>query len=737
MRALKTIIRDSLAKKDKAGTQVSYATFGAMLLCVLLVVVIAFQIPVYLARHVWFPDRYPVEPDPPVEVLSVNTPDSFREFIYSNKDRIPGKYIMKLAGQPFPYEYDFTGIASKMKDKECSIALVWTPDGNLLTYYDVNSLKNTADKDAFIENVINEYNRSLIENKFGNYISYESFDVTIDELYAGKENMTAAKILGNMFLPLCVFIVILYASMSRGTTVVAGAKEQGTLAALLMTPVKRSVIVWGNTIGLDSRTWLPLTAFVLLFLLVPLYRGGFIVSFLLMLSLSVFVSSIIILISIMNNSVISAQTAFLPVFFIFIVLCVTMMQDSESFDRIYYFMPLYGHFLGLVSALTGSPRLLDSGICLISTAALTALISAVSVRLLKSERFTVSVMSASDKEIRKARKELLRSQNDYVAKPRTSLFGYKPKKRLPHMSFYISQIVRPLAILSIVQFLSLIPAVFFASGEAVTNVVRPIAKITNPWDLIPEAGYIMAQIMSSPVFLFCMGIGYIIMIAVYVFIVKVLEKNPLSTIGFRRGHALRKYLAGLLAGFGLISGVWLLLIVTGQARIGGFLFSADLIPLFIINLFMWFPQGATEEIMFRGFMLPRIGAGYGLIPAVAVSSLLFCLFHGLNAGFGPLAFINLILISVLYALIAIKTDNIWFLCGAHTMWNLTQGNIYGMEVSGNEGGASLIRTVYTEGHSDLITGGTFGPEGGLAVTVITVIAIVIVLVVFRKKPVKN
>ena len=79
MRALKTIIRDSLAKKDKAGTQVSYATFGAMLCCVLLVVAIAFQVPVYLFRYVWFPDRYPVEPDPPVEVLSVNTPDSFRE----------------------------------------------------------------------------------------------------------------------------------------------------------------------------------------------------------------------------------------------------------------------------------------------------------------------------------------------------------------------------------------------------------------------------------------------------------------------------------------------------------------------------------------------------------------------------------------------------------------------------------------------------------------------------------
>ena len=170
MRALRTIIRDSLAKKDKAGTQVSYATFGALLLVVLLVISFAFQVPIYLARNVWFPDRFPVEPDPPLNVLSVNTPDSFKEYLYSDKFQAPGNYVMKLAGKPFPYEYDFTGITEKMREHNCSIALVWTPDGNLLTYYDVNSLKNTADKDAFVKKVINEYNRTLIEDNFGSYV---------------------------------------------------------------------------------------------------------------------------------------------------------------------------------------------------------------------------------------------------------------------------------------------------------------------------------------------------------------------------------------------------------------------------------------------------------------------------------------------------------------------------------------------------------------------------------------
>ena len=141
--------------------------------------------------------------------------------------------------------------------------------------------------------------------------------------------------------------------------------------------------------------------------------------------------------------------------------------------------------------------------------------------------------------------------------------------------------------------------------------------------------------------------------------------------------------------------------------------------------------------MFRGYMMPRLASRYGLIPAITVSSLLFCLFHGINPGFSVLAFINLILISILYALIAYYTESIWIVCAAHTLWNFTQGNICGLEVSGNTGNVSLFHTEYAANANPLITGGTFGPEGGLAVTAVTVIAIVAVLVIFRGKNAKK
>jgi membrane protease YdiL (CAAX protease family) len=142
---------------------------------------------------------------------------------------------------------------------------------------------------------------------------------------------------------------------------------------------------------------------------------------------------------------------------------------------------------------------------------------------------------------------------------------------------------------------------------------------------------------------------------------------------------------------------------------------------------MWLPQGMTEEIMFRGFMIPRIREKSNTAVAVILSSFLFSAFHSANIGFTPLAAVNLFLIALLFALIYLKTGNIWMTSAIHTMWNLTQGNIIGLQVSGTEAASSVLRTVYGKSAMDIVTGGAFGSEGGLAVTAVTVTGLIILL----------
>ena len=148
-------------------------------------------------------------------------------------------------------------------------------------------------------------------------------------------------------------------------------------------------------------------------------------------------------------------------------------------------------------------------------------------------------------------------------------------------------------------------------------------------------------------------------------------------------------------------------------------------------------EGMSEEIMFRGFMMTRIKERHGTAAAVIVSSLLFSAFHSLNIGFTPLAAVNLFLIALLFALITLKTGDIWLTSAIHTMWNLTQGNILGLQVSGTQGISSVLDTNYLKGCSSLITGGDFGPEGGLAVTAVTGSCLILVLLLSflrRKHP---
>lgn len=67
------------------------------------------------------------------------------------------------------------------------------------------------------------------------------------------------------------------------------------------------------------------------------------------------------------------------------------------------------------------------------------------------------------------------------------------------------------------------------------------------------------------------------------------------------------------------------------------------------------------------------------------------------------------------------------------MWNFAQGNIFGISVSGMDMMGSVFSFAPTN-EGELINGGTFGLEGGLAVTIVLILATIAVLLV-KVKPV--
>ncbi|MBP3310517.1 MAG: hypothetical protein J6L05_06895, partial [Ruminococcus sp.] len=70
-------------------------------------------------------------------------------------------------------------------------------------------------------------------------------------------------------------------------------------------------------------------------------------------------------------------------------------------------------------------------------------------------------------------------------------------------------------------------------------------------------------------------------------------------------------------------------------------------------------------------------------------------------------------------------------CAIHSVWNFTQGNIYGISVSGSGDAESVFR-VASKSSADILTGGEFGIEGSIFTTLVLAVGIVIVLVKIKK-----
>ncbi len=218
-------------------------------------------------------------------------------------------------------------------------------------------------------------------------------------------------------------------------------------------------------------------------------------------------------------------------------------------------------------------------------------------------------------------------------------------------------------------------------------------------------------------------------IAVTIFYCCKIERRRPYTMGFKLKGAVLEYLSGLGIGLILFSAAYGVALLSGEISFGGF--NADFsIGSLLLFFFGFLIQGASEEILLRGYFFVSSAANSSVMLSVFVSSGLFAAMHLGNPGISFLAVINLFLFGVFAAIYFLRRGSIWGICAIHSMWNFAQGNIFGCKVSGLNMNASLFSTV--ENGKTVWSGGAFGPEGGLCVTVVLVIAITVVTFIKNK-----
>jgi membrane protease YdiL (CAAX protease family) len=203
------------------------------------------------------------------------------------------------------------------------------------------------------------------------------------------------------------------------------------------------------------------------------------------------------------------------------------------------------------------------------------------------------------------------------------------------------------------------------------------------------------------------------------------EKRTLADLGLRwRATAWRD----LFVGFGMAAALFISVagIAAGKGwyDIRSLASAPQALAITVTGLLILLPFAAVEEISMRGYVLQAVSRSWGPAAGVAVSTLVFAAVHSQNEGFRqhPLAWVGLLLAGLYLASAYQITGNLWLAIFLHTGWNLLQGPIFGLPVSGNSVPASVFRMQSTG--PDLWTGGSFGPEAGLLLCGLMVVHLV-------------
>lgn len=190
-------------------------------------------------------------------------------------------------------------------------------------------------------------------------------------------------------------------------------------------------------------------------------------------------------------------------------------------------------------------------------------------------------------------------------------------------------------------------------------------------------------------------------------------------LGLSPRFAPRELAFGALFAIGLIGGADLIImLVTPVRHVAGSGFPfADTIALFV-------PAALHEELVFRGYpyqLLRRFNRWFAII----VSSIVFAALHAGNDDVTMLALVNIFGGGVILALAYERYRRLWMPIGLHFTWNIMSGPILGYDVSGFTTQASLLRAV-VRGPA-MLSGGAFGIEGSIVLTVVELAAALLLL----------
>lgn len=222
--------------------------------------------------------------------------------------------------------------------------------------------------------------------------------------------------------------------------------------------------------------------------------------------------------------------------------------------------------------------------------------------------------------------------------------------------------------------------------------------------------------------------GFVVFSLLTLWYCRLVEKKNTKDIGFY-GKPI-EYMAGAL-----LASILLVIIIGIGCIFDSITFSGFSTYINIKSLLLWIfafgIQGATEEIMCRGFLLNSLKDRISIPLAIFISSTAFVFPHlssliEANFVYAMVGIINLYLISIIFSILVLWRSNIWIACGLHSVWNFILYVIMGLSLSGSE---SITKGVilFSVEDASILNGAEYGIEASIITTIVLGILLLVML----------
>ena len=268
------------------------------------------------------------------------------------------------------------------------------------TYYNPSEDYSSSAYELISNQTLEAYRQTLLSQRVADMNGLQIFTVNSDnkDMIVQDDQKASGKALW-MMVPYLITILLFAGAMGIGTDMIAGEKERGTMASLLVTPVKRKSIVLGKVFALMTISGISSVIYIVVMgATFPKILGGdsgldieitpeqIVMIGILLVAIAFLYSAIVILISVFARDLKEASTYITPAYMVVLVIgMMTMFTTSEAGMKD-YLIPFYNTALALKGILTSEVTMAQYGVTLVMTLVLGGILTAVIAKAFGSEK---------------------------------------------------------------------------------------------------------------------------------------------------------------------------------------------------------------------------------------------------------------------------------------------------------------------------------------------------------------